>query len=205
MINSNWQRLQPIVLGSYSIAIAVAILLVLIKPSQDPFPQDLTLKEWQEITSDRLNYGHKIYQGRKQKRAKHALETEVLFIAASDGDNLSLINQYKAIALTPQDILVKSRAGIGFYGLWAQNNRTHLNTCIHPSGQTAFTPQQFGQLANGNLRSRILPWLFGFQDLRDWGCLWVNMSVANNNLSQKETQELLEQNLIALSNTISQK
>ena len=198
MNQSNWQRARLIILPGYSLAILAALILVLIKPSKDRLTQDLALSSWTEIESDKLGYEYQLTEGRKLSQEQHNLETEIYFIPTSRGETLSLIERYWSTKLKLKDIAVESDSQIGSYGLLTKNNRIYLNTCIHSSGITAFTPQQFSQLANANLSSRLLPWIFGFTDLRDWDCFWVNMSVSTNNLTEKEAHQFLKQRLLAL-------
>ena len=198
MMNLNWQRSRLVILGGYSLVILAALILVLTKPSTDRLTQDLALSSWTEIERDKLGYEHQLTEGRKLSQEQHNLETEIYFIPTSRGETLSLIEQYWSTKLKLEDIAVKSDSQIGSYGLLTKDNRTYLNTCIHSSGTTAFTSGQFSQLANANLSSRLLPWIFGFVDLRDWDCFWVNMSVSMNNLTEKEAHQFLKHRLLIL-------
>ena len=198
MIQLNWQKSRLLILGSYSFAILVSAVFVLTKPNQNKFPKSIVLDRWETIKTDKFNDEHKLTEGRKYKEEKHNLGMEIYFIPNSRGETLSLMNQYLELQLKPEDIAVKSDSQIGFYGLLNKNNQTYLDTCIHSSGKTAFTPQQFSQLANNNLSSRLLPWIFGLSDLRDWSCLWVNMSVSTDDVTQEEAAELLKQKLFTL-------
>ncbi len=137
-------------------------------------------------------------EGRKYKEEKHNLGMEIYFVPNSPGETLSLMNQYLELQLKPEDVALKSDSQIGSYGLLNKNNRTYLDTCIHSNGKTTFTPQQFSELANNNLSSRLLPWIFGLSDLRDWSCLWVNMSVSTDDVTEDEAAGLLEQKLFTL-------
>ena len=198
MIQLNWQKSRLVILGSYSFAILVSAIFVLTKPNQNKFPQSIAFDHWETIKTDKISSEHKLTEGRKYKEEKHNLRMEIYFIPSSRGETLSLMNQYLELQLKPKDIAIKSNSQIGSYGLLNKNNQTYLDTCIHPSGKTAFTPQQFSKLANDNLFSRFLPWIFGLSDLRDWSCLWVNMSVSTDNVTQEEAAELLKQKLFAL-------
>jgi|GEM_PF-2064815 len=198
MINLNWQRSRLVILGSYSLLILAALLLVLTKPSKDRLTQDLALSGWTKIESDQLDFNHQLTPGRKSSQEQHHLETEIYFIPTSRGETLSLINQYWSTKLKQKDLAVESDSRVGSYGLLTKDNRTHLHTCIHDSGRSAFTPGQFSKLANANLSSRLLPWIFGLKDLRDWDCFWVNMSVSMNDLTKQEAHQILKQKLFVI-------
>lgn len=200
MMNLTWQRSRLAILGGCSGAIVIALLLVLTDNSRNTFPQSMVGDDWYAVSTDRLNSDHKLSEGRKYQPSadKDSLNMEIYMIPNSRGETLSLMNQYSQTQLKPSDVEVKSNSEIGSYGLWIANDRTHLNTCIHSSGKTAFTAAKFSQLANANLKSRLLPWIFGLSDLRDWNCFWVNISVVNDGMTEPEAGNLLEQRLLKL-------
>ncbi len=198
MIDLNWQRSRLVILGSYSLVISAALLLVWTKPSKDRLTQDLALSGWTEIESDRLISEHQLALGRKTSQKQHNLEIEIYHLPTNSGDTLRSIERYWAIEIEQKDLAMKSDSQIGSYGLLAKDNRTFLHTCIHGSGRSAFDPRQFSKLANENLSSRLLPWIFGLKDLRDWDCFWVNMSVSTSDLTDKEAHQYLKQRLGAL-------
>ena len=200
MINLNWQRSRLAILASCSVAMSIALLLVLIKPDRNTFPLGIVGHDWLAVETDRLSYYRELFEGRKYRSSadKDSLDIEIYMIRDSRGETLKLVNQYSQTQLKPSDVVVKSNSEIGSYGLWISDNRTHLNTCIHSSGKTAFTPAEFSQLVNADLKSRLLPWIFGLSDLRDWNCFWVNISVVNDGMSEPEAGNLLEQRLLKL-------
>ncbi len=44
----------------------------------------------------------------------------------------------------------------------------------------------------------MLPWILGLSDLRDWNCLWVNISLSLHNITKDKTLLLLQQKLFDL-------
>jgi cyanosortase A-associated protein len=74
--------------------------------------------------------------------------------------------------------LPTKRSAIGHYGLFSYQDKAYLTACINPRGGTTFTKEQFSDQRNTSMMQfdRILLWLIGKEDLRDWRCLWVNMS-----------------------------
>ena len=152
---------------------------------------------WLTIKTD-LSGSESILGRRYREPETHDLAVEIYGLENSKGQTLRLLNLYKKLELEPKDISIASDAQIGSYGWLTRNNRTQLTACIHSSGTTAFTAEQFEELVNANLGSRLLPWIFGFSDLRDWDCLWVNMSVSLKDLTEREAQQFLKQRLLVL-------
>ena len=200
MMNLNWHRPRLAILAGCSAAMSIALLLVLIKPNRNTFPLGIVGHDWSAVETDRLSYDRELFEGRKYQPSadKDSLDMEIYMIRDSRGEALKLVNQYGQTQLKPSDVQVKSNSEIGSYGLLTKGDRTHLNTCIHSSGRTAFTAAKFSQLANANLKSRLLPWIFGLSDLRDWNCFWVDMSVAMDGKTKSEASNLLEQRLLKL-------
>lgn len=191
-----WKRARLITLGGYSVIALIALFLVTMKPDESQFPQEIALSGWTEIKSDRFN-DDKITEGRKSDREQSDLETEIYFIPASQKEDWNQIVRSWSMTLKPKELAV-SNSQIGSYYLRTKNNRIYLNTCMHSSGKTALSTEQFNELANADLSSRLLPWFFGLSDLRDWNCFWVNMSVSKDNTTYKEAAKLLEQRLFTL-------
>ncbi|MGD1918748.1 MAG: hypothetical protein ACFCAD_07570 [Pleurocapsa sp.] len=48
------------------------------------------------------------------------------------------------------------------------------------------------------MASRIVPWVLGLSDFRDWRCYWINMSVDLENITPKEATQLLQKRLFDL-------
>ena len=120
------------------------------------------------------------------------------YITNDSEDNSKLIRQYLELESEPKNIIVKKDRNIGSYGLFSEGNKTYLTTCIHSQGKTAFTYQQFAELANHNLHRRLLPWILGLSDLRNWNCLWVNISLSLQDITEDQASLLLQQKLFDL-------
>jgi cyanosortase A-associated protein len=78
-------------------------------------------------------------------------------------------------------------AQTGYFLEFTDHDRAYLSACINPTGAATFTSSQ--HIHNRNLQDlhprRIVTWVLGLNDLRDWRCLWVNLSVP---LPEKELQ-----------------
>ena len=125
-------------------------------------------------------------------RANFTVETR--YFANAVRGNLGLINNYGEIDdVSPSQVEVNHKAETGYYGVFTHQNKAYLTTCLRPQGKSVFTAQQLADAANENMSRRILPWLLGTADLRDWSCLWVNMSVSLTDLTQEEAYRLLQE------------
>lgn len=199
MNQSKWQKIRLIILAGYSLATLVALVFISTKSQLDKFSNHVVFDNWLAIETERLRSEGESIPGRRYREPEtHDLAVEIYSISNSSGETLSFLNRYKKLELELKDIAIASDNRIGSYGLLTRNNRTQLNTCIHASGATAFTSQQFSELANANLDSRLLPWIFGFKDLRDWDCLWIDISVSLKNLAEPEAHQFLKQRLLVL-------
>ena len=192
----NWQKSRLVVLSCCSFTILVTLIFLFNKSDKYAFPQNISLQQWESINTDKITFKGKHIKGRKYQQEKnHNLDIEIYYIPSGRGENSRLIRQYLELESEPQNITVKENKNIGSYGLFSEGNKTYLTTCIHSQGKTAFTSQQFAKLANHNLNSRFLPWILGLSDLRDWSCLWINMSVSLNNITEEKASLLLQQQL----------
>lgn len=195
----NWQRYRLITLSCCSFTILLSLVFLLKKSDKDAFPQNNVWQQWQSINTENIKSNNQHIEGRKyQQENNHNLNIEVYYIPSSTGSNPGLIQKYFKLDSNPQNLTVKENNNIGSYGLFAEGKKAYLTTCIHTQGKTAFTSQQFAELANHNIRSRLLPWILGFADLRDWNCLWVNMSVSLDNITEEKARSLLQQQLFDL-------
>ena len=195
----NWQKSRLVILSCCSFTILVALIFLFNKSDKYEFPKNIALQQWESINTEKITFHDKQIEGRKYQQEKnHNLDIEIYYIPSDRGENSRLIRQYLELESDPQNLTVKENKNIGSYGLFSEGNKTYLTTCIHSQGKTAFTSQQFAELANHNLNSRLFPWILGLSDLRDWSCLWVNMSVSLNNITEEKASLLLQQQLFDL-------
>ena len=197
-LDRNWQKWRLVILSSYSLFVFLALVFIWFKPDRDPFNKVIHEGNWQEIETNTLLDERKSSPGKKLARKSDLLTTEIYWIANSSGETLRHINRYWSLKLGLKDIETYSHNEIGSYGVFVRQDRTYLSTCLHSAGKTAFAPQDFSKLANSDLANRLLPWIFGFEDLRDWDCFWVNISVASQDLTEQQIRQLLEQELLDL-------
>ena len=195
----DWQKSRLIILRYCSLTILVALVFLCTKSDKYIFPQAQALKQRGIVEPTKILAQNNSLEGRRlQKAEEHNLAIEIYHIPINNLGNQKLIDQYLDLNLGSSNLTIRENENIGSYGLFSSGNKIYLTTCIHSQGKIAFTHQQFAKLANHKLKHRLLPWIFGLSDLRDWSCLWVNMSVSLDNINQEEASLLLQQQLFDL-------
>lgn len=196
-----------LILRACSLGILLTLVMkVFVKSSPYEFPKNLAWHKWESTKTFNNNYYHTKIQGRgyTTEESDNSLKVEVYYIPNNLTGNKHIIKEYQKSESLPENIKVVKSEPIGYYGLFTENNQTYLNTCIHPEGKTAFTHPQFANLATQNLKTRLLPWILGISDLRDWRCFWVNMSLSLDSLTEEEAQDILQEQLKNLVSQITQ-
>ena len=191
-----WDKSRLLLLKFCAFASAITLFYVFAKPEKDPFADFSLLGQWESMKAIELQWIDKPVARKKyQTRGEKNLNIETLMIPNFGGNSPRIIELYIEPDLEPKDITVVNDKKIGSFGLFNRDNSSYLTTCVHPTGQTAFNRQQFSQLAHHNIRSRIVPWILGLSDIRDWRCLWVNMSIDLTGISQAEANKILQNKL----------
>lgn len=159
---------------------------IILKPpvnEETSLPIDLTqpsLVEWSYSGSDALNDPPgKVYRYRGHQSGDRYLRVEIRYLTHTDGNIAAYFQRYYNIQPIFQ---IKDQEKTGFYSLFSQNNTTYLSSCIDVHGNPTVTTEQFAH--NRNTQDlefrRILSWLFGQSDLRQWNCLWIILSLPLN-------------------------
>ncbi len=196
-----WQKVRLMMLVFCSLGISLTLTVkFLFKSSIYQFSQDIVLDNWQSSSIDPNQY---YGSSRKWKRhesqvSNNDLATEVYYIPNNLKGNQELIQKYHNSEYSLDNLTIIEKKNLGYYGLFTTNNRSHLTTCLHPEGKTAFTFNQFANLANQNLKTRFVPWVFGISDLRDWRCFWISMSLSLDNITEEEAYNILQNNLLTV-------
>ena len=194
-----WKQTRILLLGCCNFTIILALVFLFNKSGEYSFPQNVAWQKWAAVRTQKIRYQNQPLEGRKyQQKGNHNLDIEIYYMPNHLTGNLTLILQYLELESAPKNLTVREQKNIGSYGLFSEDNKSYLTTCIHTQGETAFTSQQFAQLANDNLDSRLLPWILGLSDLRDWSCLWVKMSMSLDNVTPEKASFLLQQELFDL-------
>jgi cyanosortase A-associated protein len=195
-------------------ALTLIVLVILGRSLLDPswgklkpinFPENIPLPEWIKSNSSNISiesvevpprkvvgkgyiYSHPTYK---------PLSLEIFFWHSPTGDMDGFLNTYwasKKIKHSLSMLNIKQQSQ-SFYGLYYFQNTAHLTSCINPKGNSTVTSQQFRHNIDTYDRSpqQWLAIILGRERLRDWRCLWVNLSISSN----KKELEPSYQTLIA--------
>lgn len=172
------------------------------KRIQFDFPSQIPLPGWQLTESNLINNksqdNYQYVSGKfyKYQHNQYTIDIEMRYLVHTNGSVPDLIKIYTFIEPSPNLISLNTSKikNVGFHNLFVSQGRAYLNACINPRGGSTVTNQQFAEnRRNYDLKfSRLLPWLIGKENLRDWRCLWVNMSVPLDNSSPQEAYRILE-------------
>ncbi|HEY9692549.1 MAG TPA: cyanoexosortase A system-associated protein [Oculatellaceae cyanobacterium] len=166
------------------------------------FPNEVALHNWQSLASEPLtnikgeNFNsvagkHYQYISNNQK-----LTIETRYLVSTNGDTQQLIEKSSLIPSFDKSLLVNRYSDkVGFYSLFSHNKRAYLSACINPRGGSTVTSEQFTDNRNTyDLQiNRLVPWLLGKEDLRDWRCLWTLVSIPMIKSSTEATYPVLEE------------
>lgn len=165
------------------------------------FPQKVALQNWQSLASEPLaniqgeNFNsvagkHYQYISNNQK-----LTIEARYLVSTNGDIQKVIEKSSLIPSLDKSLLVNRYSDkVGFYTLFSHKQRAYLSACINPRGGSTVTSEQFTENRNTyDLQiNRLVPWLLGKEDLRDWRCLWTLVSIPIVKSSTQDTYPVLE-------------
>lgn len=200
-----WKKLRIFLLATICILVILAVVKSNLYPnvpnnsiSPFTFPANIPLEQWRLVesvplpTPDVPNYlGGQEYRYQKDNLS---LNVEMRYLIPYDGGIENLIRNVTSIKLVPGNMELFHKEGIGNYGLFLYEGRSYLTACINPRGNSTVTVDQYRRNRNSYdfHVSRIIPWLLGKDNMRDLRCLWANMSVPVDNISQKEAYQILE-------------
>lgn len=91
-------------------------------------------------------------------------------------------------------LILRHQEGIGYYNLFAYQQRAYLNACINSRGGSTITQLQFmfNRYVYDTRLNRIMPWLLGQAPLKDRRCLWAHLSIPLKNSSPEDAYRILE-------------
>ena len=155
------------------------------------FPEKISLPEWSEPISNSTAIEYTAVEGEKKKQIlgrtykysknSKTLTLEIFSWNTPDGNMYGFFEIYRQKEneknkVPSMDIKQKSES---FFGLYYSQNAAHLTSCINPRGASTITNEQFRH--NRSLYdlnpNRWLGVLLGTARLREWKCLWVNLSI----------------------------
>ena len=201
--------LLAVIFGSVFFFLVRAILMpVAGKSAVVPFvfPAAVPLPEWQLKNSRPLvvpiTEAPSYLSGRQYQYVKNdlTLDIEMRYIVNTKGDVKSFLQNY---SFTPpsfnKSLFLRHQEKVGFYSLFAYQQRAYLSACINSRGGSTVTDVQFRQnrdiydsIYNLRFKDRLIPWLQGRGSIRDMRCLWAHLSMPIKNSSPKDAYQTLE-------------
>jgi len=176
------------------------------------FPATVGLQDWQETSSRSLTESVskpaataddsriRSLSGREYKYVRNNLPLDIrmLYVINTRGKfgPKSIIQYYSPVklAFNSPSVDVRHQQGIGFYSVFAYQQRAYLSACINPRGGSTVSQLQFmlNRYIHDLRWSRILPWLLGQGPLTDRRCLWAHLSIPLENSAPEEAYQSLE-------------
>lgn len=207
MSKMHWKPLRIFLLALTfgSVLTVVAKALLYSSPETGPsadynFPPDIPLTEWEPLESESLPAQNpsnliaaRLYRYQHEQN-KSSLDIEMRYVIDTDGDINTMLNKHLNSETSPGKLTLRHQEGTGFYGIAATAERAYLSSCINPYGKSTVTAEQFRNNRNTyDLRvSRLVPWLLGEQELRDFRCLWTTLSMPLDNTTVEQAYPILE-------------
>lgn len=187
-----WPSLRRLLLGTTLASVLLTLGWTIATPkaptslSQPDLPTHLPLPNWQALPSQPLTTPTApipTLTGRQYlyRQGKTLLTIEMRYLVHSYVDIATLVRQSPGVSQR-SPLVLQEHPDIGFYSLAHDSQRAYLQACITPTGRTTVTGQQFQQNQNTPtlLSRRLLPWILGQQELRDWRCLLTSLSLPLN-------------------------
>ncbi|BAU13871.1 unknown protein [Leptolyngbya sp. NIES-3755] len=209
---SFWQsaRLGLLGLTFFAITLTFARTLFLTKPATArteniaiELPDSIPLSDWQAIESKIIpNAGLKeanTIQNRQYRYLKNGtpLEVTIRYFPVSNGDVKPILQTFTPLLKSKSqlELSVRQKDNVGFYGVFVEQQKAHLTSCINGRGESTFTGMQFQHNRNVNdlLSERPLLWLVGLSELRDQRCLVVHFQMPLQNRTPEQAYQILEQ------------
>lgn len=166
------------------------------------FPAAVPLPKWEPKKSSPLAEpiaeSSEYLSGRHYRYTQNdlTLDIEMRYMVNTTADVKSFIENYSSMPPSPAklSLFLRYKEGIGFYNLFAYQQRTYLSTCINSRGGITVTTSQFKLNRDSyDIRlERLLPWLLGRQNTLDMRCLWAHLSIPLKNSSPEDAYRSLE-------------
>ncbi|VEP12229.1 conserved hypothetical protein [Hyella patelloides LEGE 07179] len=169
------------------------------------FPEQIPLPFWEYRGNQAINVS-KLNSEKSQDVIQSAnryqyqendtrLDIEVYYLTDTRGNVESLLVEQTKI--TPESLKTQEieQQDNGYYSIFSDRDRTYLSSCLNPTGNSTVTQKQFSQnLDRRQLNLKLLGnWLLGKDSIRDRRCLWVTISIPNDNSSFLQPRGILEQ------------
>ena len=163
------------------------------------FPTAIPLSVWQPHNSRPLatpiDKIPEYLSGRHYQYVQNGLtlDIEMRYIDNSPGHVKYFIRSILP-SLNQLSLNLRQQEGVGFYYLFAYQQRAYISTCINSRGGSTVTESQFQQnryLYDINL-GRLVPWLLGQEPFQDKRCLWAQLSIPLKNSTSEDAYQTIE-------------
>ena len=120
----------------------------------------------------------------RYQRGRFTMNIEMRYLIYSVGD---LEQYYEVLGRSPSEPLtnnLRHSQEQGYYAVFKRGDVAYLTACINPRGGSTVTEEQY-VYNRRMLDSRPeywLPWLLGNHSMRDFRCLWTELSLTTPNL-----------------------
>jgi cyanosortase A-associated protein len=210
---SFWERIRVLLLSATGISTLIVLANISFSStlgknsfSEYTLPQTVALPDWQFLKSkdlpktppEELSRNDAIPSAKRYQFTQHklSLELESHYVMHTDGNLNRLIERYKKIPISSMNpsASIRTKSGVGFYGLSSFRNQTYLDACINQRPGSTFTQAQFmaNQTSYRMHPQQIIALLWGQERLNDHRCLWVHLALPMDKTSPKSTEAMLE-------------
>ncbi|MFE4106723.1 cyanoexosortase A system-associated protein [Almyronema epifaneia] len=172
-----------------------------------PFPTEISLNNFEFLSSDAIQ-PHSAKNSGSQNRlingyvyeyeqAERSLTIEMYYLFDTSGNVIGFLNENTTIpaeAVAPHLRTERYQAAIGYYLLFSHQTKDYLVSCINPKGESTVTLPQFraNRYRYDIWSPRLLRWMFTSENIRDFRCLWVVISLTDKSDSVQERYAILE-------------
>jgi cyanosortase A-associated protein len=174
-----------------------------VRPAAFTFPSAVPLPEWQPLASQPLNspitpplelLARRLY---RYEQKNLSLDIEMQYTIEKGGNIINFIRSYTTIPLSAISVELRRdryQPTVGFYTLFVHQKRAYLISCINPLGNSTVTSPQFhrNRYTYDLKFERIVKWLFSRENIRDFRCLWTQISIPLNHISLEDAYPVLE-------------
>ena len=198
----NWRKLRLLLLIVNFIGIFFVLVITIVKPTQSwlpttshSFPDKISLPKWEQVQSRTL--AEKTLKKPEIIAQKHYRYSQNNLFLDIEMRYLTLINGKKFIKKylgITSPVEVRSREGIGYYGIGVNKRKAFLSACITSEGVTSFTDEQFEKNQYFSILEpqSLLSWLLGRRTSRDKHCMWAYLSLPLGEYKPDFAYEVLE-------------
>ncbi|WP_373527907.1 cyanoexosortase A system-associated protein [Nostoc sp.] len=122
------------------------------------------------------------------------LELQMRYLMNTRGEPNPFLEQINTNLAKDNQKNIRYVKGTGYYLLYSDSKQAYLTACINPRGGSTVTSAQFMQnrYTYDLTWSRVLPWIFGKEILRDNRCIWTQLSVPLNEVADSKVYPVLE-------------